>query len=205
MDIPKEIRMAFSEKSRACEEYRQDFYDYLSSHSVEDVIQKYYFYGTPFVFRDDVNKYFELRKDIAKHFEIDPSDIFMVGSSKLGFSLAPDKDYREWTEESDIDIAIVDADLFDRFWKELYLTPIFMRPRFVWEDESYKSFLEYFFKGWLRPDMMPDIERQPWFDFFASLYGKYGYKVTAGIYRKKDYLKAYHLNNIKRVKEDKLK
>lgn len=202
MDIPKEILFHIDANKAECEEYRNAFFDYLDNHSAEDTVQRYFFYGMPFVFRNDENKFIELKKDIAKWFKIDPSDVYMVGSSKLGFSLSPQKNYRDWTEDSDIDIAIINDDLFDRYWNILYREPVTLVPRFEKDDENFKSFLSYFFIGWLRPDLMPDIEKHEWFTFFSTLHGKYGYKITAGIYRKKDFFKTYHVKNLIRIKEE---
>jgi hypothetical protein len=46
------------------------------------------------------------------------ADIRIVGSARLGFSLRPRNHLREFREESDIDVAVVNATLFDWLWME---------------------------------------------------------------------------------------
>jgi hypothetical protein len=63
-------------------------------------------------------KHLHLRDTVAEHFRmrnfhVYPNEVIIVGSAKLGFSIAPDKRYKPFSETSDIDIAIAEeiADL----------------------------------------------------------------------------------------------
>ena len=53
--------------------------------------------------------YFNLRSEVAKKFGLHPNEAFVVGSAKLGFSVAPKNRYREFCDDSDIDIALVSS------------------------------------------------------------------------------------------------
>lgn len=167
------------------------------------IVQKYIIHGTPYIFKDNENKYFDLKHEIATHFKERFECVRMVGSAKLGFSIAPKKLWRPFSDESDIDIAITSRTIFERFWIELYDFNIALTSRTEEEEKSYRKFLQYFFKGWLRPDLFPF--RYPgkyeWFDFFKYISYRYGYqKITCAIYYNDDFFENYHVLNIKNLR-----
>ena len=57
---------------------------------------------------------------MASKFEVAANNIFVVGSALLGFSLSPKKNYKLFDDTSDIDIVIVDEDLFKKYWDILF-------------------------------------------------------------------------------------
>lgn len=66
------------------------------------------------------DKYDEIKRFFGKNLKTDPNEIAIVGSSKTGFSLTPDKNYRKFdNEKSDIDLVVVSRKLFDIFWEIL--------------------------------------------------------------------------------------
>ena len=55
----------------------------LKGHEQEEVIvQKYVVHGTPYIFKDDEDTYFDLKREIAANFSEHYSNIHMVGSAK---------------------------------------------------------------------------------------------------------------------------
>ena len=76
----------------------------------------------------------------------------MVGSAKLGFSIAPSKLWKPFDGESDIDIVVVSEKSFTEYWSKLFL---FNSNTFRNEQdaERYEKFKDYFFRGWIRPDL----------------------------------------------------
>lgn len=183
----------------------QEFKDSINNekNSTDTIINKYLLHGTPYIFKDDENKFYELKNEIANFIEVSQTNIFVVGSAKLGFSIAPSKRYKYFNEDSDIDIAIIDEATFIRYWKILYEYNTIGRARSYLEEEKYRKFLEYFFKGWLRPDKFPSNmnEKKEWFDFFSSLHKKYNHKIAAGIYYDIHVFCGYNRENIKSIRE----
>lgn len=57
--------------------------------------------------------YDEFKLYMSKKLEIHVNNIAIVGSAKMGFSLSPDKNYRTFNDESDIDLVLVS----DRIYK----------------------------------------------------------------------------------------
>ncbi|MEI2362237.1 hypothetical protein [Priestia megaterium] len=63
------------------------------------------------------NKYDSMKRFIASELGLHFNNIAIFGSAKIGFSLNPQKDFREFNAKSDIDLAIVSEELFHKFWK----------------------------------------------------------------------------------------
>ena len=84
-----------------------------------ELVNKYYLSGVAFAFDDDHQ--YRLRQKVADYFTIDFSQVFMVGSAKLGFSIKPGRRFMPFYDKSDIDIVIVCHTLFEEIWKEGFL------------------------------------------------------------------------------------
>jgi hypothetical protein len=80
--------------------------------SPRDICRRFLIFGSCAQLDDD--RYYRLKATIAEHFSIHPNEIIVVGSTKLGFSIAPTKRYRVFSETSDIDVAIISPQLFDK-------------------------------------------------------------------------------------------
>ncbi|UII81593.1 hypothetical protein [Flagellimonas sp. CMM7] len=170
------------------------------------IIRKNLLHGNPIIFQDDEEKYFYLKQKVASFFNISTTKIVMVGSAKLGFSIAPKKLWNDFNEESDIDIVVISEEVFDEYWKELLDFNINTKARTEQEDKMYREFLEYFLKGWIRPDLFPFnySKKNAWFEFFKSIsYGKYGnYKIAGAIFRNEYFFEEYHSRNIKKLRTE---
>lgn len=170
-----------------------------------DITRKYISFGTPYIFQHDETIYLELKETIAKKFSVHPDGIKMVGSAKLGFSISPKKIWRPIHDESDIDMVIISSTLFDEYWQELFeFNNIENTIRSKEEDELYREFIDYLFKGWIRPDKFPFkySKKDEWFKFFKSIsYKKFGEKkITGAIYRNNYFFEKYHELNIKKIR-----
>jgi len=169
-------------------------------------VHKHIFHGTPYVFRGRELDYFEFKSRIANKFQIGFHEIFIVGSGKLGFS------YHKGTEfsyDSDIDVVMVNPRLFEKYAKQIcdyqYQLDEAGQAPTAREMRMYHQFLQYFIKGWMRPDKLPtsfqvNLLKDDWFDFFRSISyegSEVGnYKVSAGLYKNYWYLEKYHLRSI---------
>lgn len=163
----------------------------VQSLSVVQVIRKHVIHGACHVLSQD--QYFELKAEVAEHFDLHPSEVLIVGSAKLGFSIAPNKRYRPFSDESDIDVVLVSQHLFDRIWAAVFK---------YWKEGGYwdrhQEFKDYLFRGWIRPDKLPPSRifsvGEDWWDFFRMITssGRYGdYKVSAALYKSWYFLESY--------------
>ena len=168
-------------------------------------------HGTPYVFFDREDDYYEFRKRIAEHFGIAFHEIFITGSAKLGFSAHKFKDF---DYESDVDVAIVSPKLFDQFldWTQNYQMNLREARNAVTakEIQMYHEFLEYVAIGWIRPDKLPYSFRigsikESWFNFFQSIsYSNSeigNYKVSGGVFKSYAHLEKYTLSGLMKIKK----
>ena len=173
-------------EKRLCE-FKEDLRDL----SPIQIVRKHIIFGECCMLSP--SKYFDLRSEVADHFELHPNEVLVVGSTKLGFSVVPDKQYRLFHETSDIDVALVSSTLFDEFWKEVF---DYRSDGPYWPE--YNDFVRYFFRGWIRPDKLPRSSmfplRENWWDFFQTITnsGRYGnYKIFGGLYKSYFFLENY--------------
>lgn len=174
-----------------------------------DFCRKYLIHGIPYIFSDNQDEYYEFRKRISNQFNINFYEIYITGSAKLGFSPLKQK---KFDYDSDIDIAIVSPQLYEKMLEPIYEYQMELRKarRSVSKTElnEYHSFLEYTAIGWIRPDKLPlsfDVGRfkKSWFDFFKSIsYGRSevgNYKVSAGVFKSYSYFERYTISTLKQI------
>jgi hypothetical protein len=184
-----------------------DFINFLKDQNIteQEIVQRCITHGTSYVFSEDDDKYFELKKIIANQFNLNPENVIMIGSAKLGFSIVPFKLWKSFDEESDIDMVIISESIFDEFWHDLYDFNLELMNRTVEEQTRFDKFLNYFFKGWLRPDLFPFSypKKNKWFDFFRNIsYGEFGKrKITGAIFRNLYFYENYHIRNLKNIRQ----
>jgi len=110
--------------------------------------------------------------EISKSFGVDKKSIILCGSLRLGYSLSPKKNLRYIDEaynetnlikyKSDIDIAIVDENLFYKLKQRIFKYTNGLNNKW-YNNEYYKDekkemtndFFRYNYKGWFRPDFKP--------------------------------------------------
>lgn len=172
-----------------------------------DFARKSIIHGIPHVFDGREDEFFDFRNRISKHFAVDYFQVYIVGSGKLGFSYLKGT---EFSYDSDIDVAIVSEELYDRYLKYIRKFQYDLersKERLVEQEyRHYIRFLKYMAKGWMRPDLLPikidgiDL-KSDWFDFFKGIsYDKSevgNYKVSAGVYKNYNYLEYYAVNSLK--------
>ena len=184
---------------------------------MEIFVERTVLHGTPFVFNGSEDVYYEFRRRVAKKFKINFHEVMVVGSGKLGFSYIAKKDKpvgREFDLDSDVDVVIVNEDLFERYYKAIaeyqYEIKMLVIRHTIEEDKRYYRFLQYLVRGWLRPDLLPrrtkiKLLKDEWFDYFRKIsYNKSeigNYKVAAGLYKNWDYLKNYYVVNLEEYKK----
>ena len=155
-----------------------------------ELIHKYYMSGAAFAL-DDTHQH-KLREEVAAYFKLAFTDVFIVGSAKLGFSIKPERRFMPFGDKSDVDLTIISKDLFEQVWHELHL---FQKSGGYWDLTSFKH---YHFQGWIRPDKLPRVRSfrftSDWWDFFNSFSkdGRCGrYRIRAGLYYSRFFFDSY--------------
>lgn len=137
----------------------------------------------------------DLSQSIASKFNVHHSEIFIVGSAKLGFSIAPGKLWRPFGNSSDIDVAIVSTTLYLSVWRQI--SELLNDDAIAFWDKR-QVFAYKHLTGWIRPDLFPPSPALPladeWFEFFREITNSRvcgPYKVSAGIYYDIHFLEQY--------------
>ena len=163
----------------------------LTLMTVRAIIRKHIVFGECFALNND--RHYDLREKVATHFSLHPNEVLLVGSGKLGFSIAPTKRYQAFNDSSDIDIVLISSSLFDNIWMQVFN---YKSDVGYWENEQ--KFKEYLFKGWIRPDMLPPSRNfdlcKDWWEFFENLSKSDDYsrfKIRAGLYKSFHFLESY--------------
>ncbi len=180
------------------------------------IVQKHLIDGSSFFFDEiQIGQEFEFKKDLAKSLDVHIRDIVIVGSGKMGFSVKPDKEdlsnypFKRFDsnfeenigdKKSDLDIAIISGNLFDRQLEKIYNhTKSYTDSRY--KGKKVNSLGIYILKGWLRPDFTPEdyqitSEVQPVIEKYKMEYGR---DINIGIYKSWFFFEKYHENNINNI------
>ena len=171
----------------------ESFRDALNRRSSIDIVQRYITFGNPTVLSQ--SQHVELKQRIATAFGVHHTDVLVVGSAKLGFSIAPHKRWKAFGETSDVDVAIVSRELYEKIWHQVSLLLV-TDPYIRWPKKQ--KYAEHQLHGWMRPDLLPSSPSLPladdWFEFFRGLTseGCCGpYKISAGLYYDVHFLERY--------------
>jgi hypothetical protein len=83
--------------------------------------------GAPYVCEPQEETWDSFRGQLVSGLGVDRGDIRVVGSGRFGFSLKPGRALKSFADTSDIDVVVVNPDLFDQLWKAL-LDAAYPRP-----------------------------------------------------------------------------
>ncbi len=196
-----------------------EFMNILLSHPLDAVVREYVFQGTPYVFRDRPEMFTLLSHHLCSALNLTEQNVIVVGSAKIGFSLSPDNFPRGFSDQSDIDVLVVDEGLFDRVWATVLK---WHYPRRLsdlgrvdggWARERRKDL----YWGWFVPDKIrfnglsfPDVLKPlrdistGWFNAFRSLsqYPEFaGRDISGRLYRTWDHALLYHVDGLRQIKD----
>lgn len=202
--------------------------DLLKPINKEKVLQKHFLDSKSRFFSETISNEdmeYEFRLDLATACDVNISDVIIIGSAKVGFSVKTDKfvrfdkgvDKNGKPKKSDIDVAIINRDFFDRLTYDIFKFSEHFSARWIrekWttnrvydilefiEEPLFQSYAKYHAKGWLRPDFLPDdfLNQQD----FVKVAGRWrsklsNRKVSVGIYSGWNFFKFYHMDNLEKL------
>jgi hypothetical protein len=100
------------------EEARSSLIQDLKKQKIESFAMRRLFDVIPFIFADS-RTCSEWKITIAQLLKVDPCSVFIIGSGCTGISLNPNKGYKAFDDNSDIDIAIISGFHFELGWRAL--------------------------------------------------------------------------------------
>lgn len=133
----------------------------------------------------------EIGQRLRAYFDAPDLEVILTGSASLGFSPIAKPEFgktawRGFSDQSDVDLALIHAETFDRYWLAAYRHRLRTSP---WPN--LKPMQSYFFAGWFRPDLAPTTFalRNNWFDFFRRISSDVlEFPISAGLYRSREFL-----------------
>jgi len=171
--------------------------------SVERILDTYYHSESPHVFQGNAAAYGQFRRALANEigsaFGIGchPTKVVVCGSAHLGFSAAPNAKFGtpfSFTE-SDVDVAILLPELFDRWWLELVDRKVVLRKR--------RLIAYHLLNGYINPKLVrgSTATGRKWWELFGKSAAGGFSKVRGRIYRDPQFMQNYHRLSVKRGRE----
>lgn len=191
-----------------------EFSEWLKTKRFGDLVDRWLFGGAVYAFDEKPEAGELLVSHLATQLGTQQENIRIVGSAKLGFSLSPDSFSRSFGEDSDIDVIVVDSDLFDAVWHSIlrWNYPR-RRDRLIAPDFRFREARSReIYWGWMEPDQVqfahvsytsllaPVQElKARWFEAFRSLGRDPNFArrdVSGRLYRNWDFARLYHENGL---------
>lgn len=149
----------------------------------EAIAHKLLLAHVPYVFREEPLKFALFRRTIADAFDVEPTNVFIVGSAMAGRSLKGSEIEKEYSASSDIDTLIVSETLFTSYvmesleWVKEITKPNYSgtqpkTPEIPTKNAKFVGWLaSHAYKGIWRPDSLPheSTARQDFFSRFAAV------------------------------------
>ena len=184
-------------------ENRDIFLDYLQGNNV--------WYFADFLKVDEPSvAYDNFKKFVSQSLDVNFNNISIVGSGKIGFSMAPEKGFKDFCPDhtdpkkiSDIDLIIVSSRFFHKFW-EAYLDLFNEKVNFGYSYVSSTIFRKFvsiknpkpihpFFREWITKIDKFNKDYQIMFGI--------KHEINYRIYESWEAVELYHLKGIQELKE----
>ena len=187
---------------------QQEFEEMLLTRDIIDILRNVMFTGVPFSFAGQPEIYLRMVDHIATGLDVAADDVCVVGSARLGFSLAPDRFGTPFGEHSDIDVLVVSSELFDKSWLNiLFYRKVpwtSLRPNTRKQIDAHRE--EHFvFRGWIYPDSISqalDIGND-WINTFnglSTIPELSDMDIKGRLYRTWDHVEIYQRQSLNRLK-----
>ena len=189
---------------------KEQFEKMLLTHRIDSILDDQLFSsGVPFSFSGQPEVHREMVDEISRGLRVPTTSICVVGSARLGFSLAPQNFGRPFGQYSDLDIIVVSHTLFDPSWLD-----ILTNRRTPWSElrkQTRYRLIEHrekhrIYNGWIVPHFIPEAlgigER--WLTTFNGLSQipfLAGREVSGRLYRTWDHAKLYHRWSLERLRD----
>jgi hypothetical protein len=152
------------------------------------IARRLFLYDLSWVFSKDPNRGFAVQNEISEKYAVPFSAVKIVGSAHLGYSYYKKREFI--AKESDLDIALVSPQLFQKYSEWVYWTTKrytdlskFQRKNGLSVAQNFRDNLSM---GYFRPDLMPSSSKKyEWFSFFNQLSTRHTdlfKSINAGIY-----------------------
>jgi hypothetical protein len=186
---------------------KDEFAELLDSRDHEKIVNELLIAGVPFAFSDSPDAYDLLRSTLGAALRLPVDTMTVIGSGRMGFSLNPEKYGVPFSPESDLDVAVVSAELFDVAWFEL----LRLGRKYFSLDKNVQSWIDThkgsnIFYGYVIPDRLQGAVALSWtwfrtFKGLARNPSLAGRDVNGRLYRTWDHVRIHQLYSLRRVQQ----
>ncbi|PJZ24887.1 hypothetical protein CH352_11850 [Leptospira hartskeerlii] len=186
---------------------KDDFKVDLLSLDEHYIVSKWVTERIPHIFNGNIEEYMKWKITLSHLLEIDSKEIIFTGSSCLGFSMNPNKNFKDFDQKSDVDIAIISHYHFDMSWFTLrHLGTKFYDLNYVEKAslDDHKNRLIYW--GTIATDKILQLLpfSKQWMEAVSKLQNLMpidGKEINFRIYNDFDSFKSYNINTIRKLKD----
>ena len=191
---------------------KEEITTFIKGNSEKDIYDKYllgqdvWYFQNNIVDEDPLLYYDKFKKFISSKLNIHFHNISIIGSAKTKFSFSPNKEFKEFNEDSDFDIVLVSNELYTFFWSAFYeisqnqkinnysnMTSNIFR-KFISVKDDDPHFENENLKVWQRK--LSEFKTQLQLEY--KIYCDINYR----IYANWESVESYHLNGIKKLKQN---
>jgi hypothetical protein len=191
----------------------------IQKEPLADLVNEYLFQGPTFLFEKNPDTETELKAFLAGELGAAADNICIVGSAKTGFSLSPESFPRAFWAQSDVDVVVIDAILFDRTWDALlrWHYPFGGKDLSPGNRRWMRQRMDDIFWGWFYPANLQNSirgETPPriteirdlsvrWFTTFKkapAVAGQIQYEFRGRLYRTWGHARRYHVHGFSLLK-----
>lgn len=185
---------------------------FIKGNSEKEIYDKYllgqdvWYFQNHIVDEDPLLYYDKFKKFISSKLNIHFHNISIIGSAKTKFSFSPQKEFKEFDENSDFDIVLVSNELYTYFWSAFYeisqnqkinnysnMTSNIFR-KFISVKDDDPHFENEDLKNWQRK--LSEFKTQLQLEY--KIYCDINYR----IYANWESVESYHINGIKKLKQN---
>ena len=188
---------------------KDEFVELLNTRSVDWIVDNHVFGGPNFYSFRKPQVYRQMMSAISIGLQVPPTDIHVIGSARIGFSLSPNKFGERFNQYSDIDICVVSNSLFDSSWIDILANERHARtnlnPQTRQHLRNHREY-HYVYNGWMYPGALVPVLRigTRWMRTFNGLsrIAELATRSISGrLYRTWDHARLYHQWSLRRVKQ----
>jgi hypothetical protein len=184
-----------------------DFKSEIIKSDISFMTSKWIIEKVPFIFSDNLELYIKWKEILASKIGVDSKAIVFTGSASVGFSLNPENNLRAFNDQSDVDVAIISQHYFDLSWhflRNIGTKRYSLKQKELNSIDDHRNRLIYW--GTIATDKIIQIFPfgEKWItslNEMATIEPTKDRVINIRIYKDFEALRAYHLNNLKSIKD----
>ena len=160
----------------------------------------------PFIFGSDIEDFILWKEELSQKIGVDSRAITLIGSCCVGFSLNPHKNFQQFDSESDIDVAVISYHHFELAWHWMRNLGASIYSLTQTQRNSVEDHVKrLIYWGAIAADrILPVLPfGKEWtiaLSQMAQLNPSEGRVINIRIYKDFESLRAYHVNNLLKIR-----